>query len=62
MGCENKGNSECGGLRYSAQSGSCRRCKTLFGHVKTEYPHLFAIRDPATVHHELSSEAGPGVE
>ena len=27
--------------------------ESLNGHVKAEYPHLLAIRDPATLHAEL---------
>jgi putative transposase len=29
--------------------------ESLFGHVKAEYPHLLAIRDPATLRAELAS-------
>jgi hypothetical protein len=38
----------------------CRRnrrswwIESLFGHVKAEYPHLLAIRDPATLRAELA--------
>ena len=28
--------------------------ESLFGHVKAEYPHLLAIRDPATLRAELA--------
>lgn len=28
--------------------------ESLFGHIKTDYPHLLAIRDPNTLRHELA--------